>query len=402
MTANNNHPASRRELWVVLAILWLCGVALRLTILAVPPVIIAIQRELDLSGTAVGVLSALPVILFALFALPGSLLIARLGVAATLVAGLLIGAVGAALRGALPSIWALYAATVIMGAGIAMMQVALPAAVREWTPDRVGFATALYTNGLLIGEILPVALTIPWLLPLVGGSWRWSLALWALPSLAIAVVTLRLAPRPAAKPQGRAETPARWWPVWNDPLLWKLALIFSSITATYFGANAFLPAHLASAGRPDLIPAGLTALNLGQLPVSFLLLAVATRLERRAWPLVLMGLVALFCVAGMGATASVWTVVFAAGLGGILAGALTLALALPALLSAPANVARLSAGMFTVSYTLAVMISVVSGAAWDLSGAPAFAFLPIALGTLPLILLTPTIPFRRRQAEEQA
>ena len=34
-----------------------------------------------------------------------------------------------------------------------------------------GFATAVYANGFLIGEAVPAALTIPLVLPLVGGSW---------------------------------------------------------------------------------------------------------------------------------------------------------------------------------------------------------------------------------------
>jgi len=383
----------------VFALLWLCGVALRLTILAVPPVITAIQADLHLSGTEIGILSALPVILFAAFAVPGSLLIARLGIGATLIAGLLISAAGASLRGLVANVWVLYAMTIVMGAGIAMMQVALPAAVREWTPSRVDFATALYTNGLLVGEILPVALTIPLVLPLVGGSWRLSLALWALPSLIIAALTL--VPRERGRGNPGSPAKARWWPNWHEPLLWRLALIFSSITSTYFGANAFLPGYLASAGRPDLIGGALTALNLGQLPASFLLLVIASRLERRAWPLVLMGITALACVVGIVTTTSAWTIVWAAILGCVLAGALTLALALPALLSAPGDVARLSAGMFTISYSLAVGISVISGAAWDLTGLPSFAFLPIGFGALPLILLTPTIPFARRTAESR-
>jgi len=39
--------------------------------------------------------------------------------------------------------------------GIAIMQPALPPLVRMWAPTRIGFATALYTNGLLIGEVIP-------------------------------------------------------------------------------------------------------------------------------------------------------------------------------------------------------------------------------------------------------
>lgn len=379
-----------RRFWIAAAALWLCGVTLRLTLLAVPPVITAIQSDLQLTGAQVGILSALPVVLFAMFSLPGSLLVARLGVVATLLAGLLISAIGASLRGALLSVAVLYAATVVMGAGIAMMQVALPAAVRDWMPARIGFATALYTNGLLVGEILPVALTIPLVLPLVGGSWRLALAAWALPVLAVAALLL-FAPRSQARREGMPVVSARWWPDWNQSLLWRLALVFASVTSTYFGCNAFVPGYLTGAGRPDLIPATLTALNIGQLPVSFLLLVIAGRLTGRAWPLMLAGVISIACVTGIVTTASYWTVAWAAILGGTLAAALTLALTLPALLSTPADVARLSAGMFTVSYSLAVLVSILGGAAWDFTGHPAFAFLPIGLGALPLILVTPTI-----------
>ena len=387
-----------RRFWIAAALLWLCGVTLRLTLLAVPPVITAIQADLNLSGTEVGILSALPVIIFAIFAVPGSLLVARGGLVATLLAGLLISAVGASLRGAMLNVWVLYGGTVVMGAGIAMLQVALPAAVRDWMPARIGFATALYTNGLLVGEILPVALTIP-MLPLVGGSWRIALAAWAVPVLAVAAL-LVLAPRSQAGYDGKPLAPAHWWPDWNQSLLWRLAFVFASVTSTYFGANAFVPGYLTGAGRPDLIPVTLAALNLGQLPVSFLLLAIAGRLIGRAWPLVLCGFISIACVIGIVTSASYWTVVWAAVLGGTLAAALTFALSLPALLSTPADVARLSAGMFTVAYALAVLVSILAGAAWDLTGSAAFAFLPIGLGALPLILVTPTINFGAARAHK--
>src|SRR5712692_8414633 len=93
------HPgASMREFWVAVSLLWLAGAGLRLTILAVPPVISLIQADLHLSGTELGILSGLPIVLFGVAALPGSLLIARFGAVATLVAGLAIAGVASALR----------------------------------------------------------------------------------------------------------------------------------------------------------------------------------------------------------------------------------------------------------------------------------------------------------------
>jgi MFS transporter, CP family, cyanate transporter len=73
----------------------------------------------------------------------------------------------------------------------------------------------------------------------------------------------------------------------------------------------------------------------------------------------------------------------------------TLALALPPLLSAPADVARVSAAVFTVSYTQALLACVFSGAAWDLGGSPRFAFLPMLINSLPLLFLPPLMRFRR-------
>jgi CP family cyanate transporter-like MFS transporter len=156
-----------------------------------------------------------------------------------------------------------------------------------------------------------------------------------------------------------------------------------------------MPSYLTEFGRAGLISPVLTALNLAQLPASVLLLVVARRLEGRAWPFVATGLMLLICVVGMALTASVWTIVFAAVLGFTGAIILSLALTLPAILSAPEDVARTSAAMFTVSYATAMLFSVLSGIAWDLGGDTRWAFLPVVVGILPQILLIGTIRFPR-------
>ncbi|MGA8383299.1 MAG: hypothetical protein WB710_19420, partial [Stellaceae bacterium] len=70
--------------------LWLAGADLRMTVLAVPPVLPLIHRQFALSERAVGALSGLPVLLFGLAAIPGSLLIARLGARGAAIVGLLV------------------------------------------------------------------------------------------------------------------------------------------------------------------------------------------------------------------------------------------------------------------------------------------------------------------------
>src|SRR3954471_13419155 len=86
--------------WIAVALLWLAGNGLRLTILAVPPVIAMIRDEFHLNATEVGILGSIPPALFAFASLAGSLVVTRLGVKGALVGGLLLVAAGSALRGA--------------------------------------------------------------------------------------------------------------------------------------------------------------------------------------------------------------------------------------------------------------------------------------------------------------
>ncbi len=379
---------------IALVLLWLVGNALRLPILAVPPVIPTLRGEFGLSGTEVGILTSLPIILFAAAALIGSRLVGRLGAVAAAIAGLLLAALGSALRGAAADVLTLFAATIVMGAGVAVTQPAMPALVGRWLPHRIGLGTGLYTNGLLVGEILPVAL-FPLLFSLLGNSWRATFVFWAVPIVGIALLMMALAQRERG-PRAAAPGPQRWWPDWPARDIWTLGLVFGSSSALYYASNAFLPSHLIEVGRSDLVNPALTALNTGQLPASLILIAFSRWLERRVWPFVLAGVLGLAGIAGVVAHAGFLTVI-SAGVLGFAAGAVfALGLTLPPLLSTSSEVARVSAAMFTIGYAAAVAVSLASGIAWDLGGTTSFAFLPIALSALPLILLVRTIRFDRK------
>jgi len=384
-----------REFWTAMALLWLSGIALRLTVLAVPPVITLIQADLGLTGTAVGILSGLAIVLFGVAAVPGSLLIARIGALATLIGGLLVAAASSALRGALANIVVLYAATLVMSAGISVMQPALSTLIRGWVPHRVSLAAAIVSNGLLVGETIPVMLTIPLVLPLVDNSWRVALVFWSLPLALIALLIIFLAPRKSDENCGALSSDQRWWPDWGDARVWQLGILFGSVNSVYLASNTFLPGYLTYVGRSDLTSITLTALNFGQLPASFILLAVSDRIERHAAPFMICGMLMLGCLAGIVNTASAWTVLYAGCLGFLGAVVFTLGFALPPLLSAPADVARVSAAMFTISYSESLLVCVFSGAAADFGGNLRFAFIPIAISASPLVLLPATVRFQR-------
>jgi CP family cyanate transporter-like MFS transporter len=53
-----------------------------------------------------------------------------------------------------------------------------------------------------------------------------------------------------------------------------------------------------------------------------------------------------------------------------------------------------SAAMLTVSYSLAVIVAVVSGITWDVTGIPMTAFVPMGLCALILFVVPPALPFK--------
>src|SRR5690242_18704612 len=112
--------------WLRLALLWLAGNDLRLTLLAVPPVLPLIHTDLQLDEKGVAALSGLPVLLLGLAAVPGALLIARVGARNALLTGLTLIGVSSGLRGVGPSIPMLFAMTLLMGAGVSISQPTMP------------------------------------------------------------------------------------------------------------------------------------------------------------------------------------------------------------------------------------------------------------------------------------
>ncbi len=109
---------------LVFALIVFVGVNLRSVILAIPPLLPLIQRDLHLSYTAAGLLTSLPLLLMGGFALPAGLLAGRLG-GRRRGAGAVLLAGGAILRGVWPAVVPLYIFTVVLSAGITLAQTAV-------------------------------------------------------------------------------------------------------------------------------------------------------------------------------------------------------------------------------------------------------------------------------------
>jgi MFS transporter, CP family, cyanate transporter len=373
-----------------LSVLWLAGAALRVTVLAVPPVLPLIHRQFQLSEAAIGLLSGLPVLLFGVAAIPGSLLIARLGARRACLVGLVVVAAASAARGLGPSVAILFVMTFVMAAGVAALQPTLPALVGEWFPRSPAFATAVYANGLLIGEAAPAALTLPIVLGLASGSWRASLAFWSLPVLTTAVLLRLTPPDPADRP---AATAARWWPDWRLRHTWQLGLMQGGTGGLYFASNAFIPDYFHAVGHAALVGPCLAALNLGQLPASAVLLIGARRFAGSKASYTMPPLFGVLGLVGLLAAFPGVAVAAAGTIGFCCAFVLILTLALPPQLAPVGDVHRLSAGMFAIGYTLSSLVPPLGGLLWEISTIPAMTF--VANGVSAAVVFAAALSLHR-------
>jgi CP family cyanate transporter-like MFS transporter len=384
-----------------IGLLWLAGFAMRITILAMPPVVPLVHDELHMSETQVGLLIGLPLALFAIAAVPGSLLIARIGASLAVTCGMVIAALAGAARGAAVDVWTLYAAAIATGFGVAIMQPALPTLVREWLPNRIGMGSITYSAGMLMGATCSSVGTIPYMLPLAGGSWRLDLVLWAVPAFLVAPVFFLLSPRDHDKNVAATVIGGRWRPDFKSPLVWLLGLTLGSNNSAFFATNAFLGDYLASQGKADLLGPALGWLSFAQFPALVVLFVMADQL-RHAWPYVLFGPILLAAFLVMIFVPTALGITLAAGLVGFTtAVTLPAALALPPLLAAPGDVSRTAAGMFSISYSCAIIVPIISGALWDLTGKPWTAFVPLCVCAVALMVFGIVVT-RRRPATEKS
>lgn len=378
-------PSSLAEQAGLLALLWLAGLYLRLPMLVAPPLAPVIGAELALNQSQIGALTTVPVLMLALGAMPGAAAIARLGAASTVALSLVLVALASSARGLAPPYGVLLAATALLGLGVAAMQPALPVLVQRWCPRRLALGSAVYMNGMLMGEFVGGGLTLPWVMPLVDGSWRAALVAWSLPALAIAAaiplgerLARRLADREAPWPEPPAVTGARRGP-WRDPRVWHLGIVLGAASAGFFGTNAYMGSVLAARGESELLARTLLWFNATQVVGSVAMLALGRALVGRRWPVLAAAWGVVLGLAGIGLGGTAVFLPAALLLGLCTCVQLILMVSLVPQAAPPAQAGPLAAGMFAVGYLLGFLVPLGGGALADLTGAPGAAILPMGV-----------------------
>jgi MFS transporter, CP family, cyanate transporter len=387
---------------IVVTLVLLVGINLRATILSVPPLLAQIQHDLDLTYTATGLLSALPTLVMGLGAWPAGRIGGRIGGRAAVGWGLAIITVAAVARGLFPAPATLYFFTFAIAAGVALGQTSIPMLARQWFPERIGFISAIFTDGLTLGETVAASATAPLMRVWFGpDAWAAALLMWSVPAALTLMLWLWLAP-PAPRVErvalGGGPVSAESAASGQAPAArrsagpWLIGGIMGAGSLIYFGMNGWIAPYNQAIGAAAMTPIALFAINAAQLPITIGMTPIAGRLVGRRWPLMTAGAVAVVAVAGWLWTPATLQPLWGALIGGAAAGVFTLSIAMPALYGHDGNVARLTGSSLTISYTAAFAGPFIGGALWDATGLPAMALAPVALAAVVLATLPVLLP----------
>jgi MFS transporter, CP family, cyanate transporter len=243
--------------WVITGIVVL-ALSLRAPIIAPTAVIGDIQADTGLNAVGAGLLTGLPVLLFALATPLATRTIRRFGPEATVIlclAGVLAGTV---IRSIGPAAVVL-AGTAIIGIALTLGNIVVPVIIRRDVPWRkVSAVTGAYSATMNVGSMVTLLATAP-LAALFG--WRWAIAAWSVVTAAGLAYWLiwgrpRFGPADSAtggaRAQGRTPEPAAVdgpgaaaAASRNRRIVALLILAFCGQSGAYYATTAWLPLLLA-------------------------------------------------------------------------------------------------------------------------------------------------------------
>ena len=148
----------KQSLFFVLGIV-LIGTVLRSPFTALPTILGDIAQGLGVEVSSLGILTSLPLLMFALFSAFASRLAQKIGLEHLFTYCLLLLTVGSVIR--IFNLPLLYLGTLIVGASIAIFNVLLPSIIQANQPQKISLLTTLYVTSMGISTAIASYLSVP-------------------------------------------------------------------------------------------------------------------------------------------------------------------------------------------------------------------------------------------------
>ena len=253
----------------------LIGVSLRAPFTVLPIILGDISQGLGVEVSSLGVLTSLPLLMFALFSLLSTRLAQKIGLEHLFTYSLFFLTIGSLMR--LVNLPLLYLGTLVVGASIAVINVLLPSLIQANQPKRIGFLTTLYVTSMGIATALASYLAVP---ITQASSWKGFIILLTLLCLATFLVWLpnhrynhRLSPQTKQKSQTK---------VLHNKKVWAVIVFAGFQSLLFYTSVTWLPTMAIHAGLVSHEAGLLTSIfSLISIPFSMTIPSLTTSLSDR-------------------------------------------------------------------------------------------------------------------------
>lgn len=359
---------------------------LRPAITAVGPIITTIRDSVGLNTSIVGLMTSLPLLAFAVMSPIAPRLANRLGNERTLLYGLLILLSGILVR-SLPSVILLFIGTILIGVGIAIMNVLLPSLIKGKFPHLIGTMTGVYTTAMSGFAAIGSGLSVP-LTEAFGLGWRWSLASWGI--LTVIAIILWIIVIKVTKTEHTAEVyEPNTLKLLKSSVAWQVTLFMGLQSFLFYVTISWLAEILIADGFSATTAGWYVAyMQLISLPATFFTPIIAGRLKKQhllVWVFSLSGIIGYIGL--LFENNMVMTTIWVTLIGVLLGSSISLALAFLGLRTVnPYQAAELSGMAQSFGYLLAATGPFLIGLIFDVTASWRMAIIVvIAVSILMLI-----------------
>lgn len=357
---------TRLNIPLVLMII-LLSANMRASYTGVGTIVDLIQAELGLNSTVAGLITTIPILVFAIVCPIASGLSERFSVGKMIEAALVFVCVGVGLR-AFFGAFGLFAGTALMAVGIGIMNSVMIALIKLRFPDHVGLVSALYTTTMSLTTAMSMGMNVP-LAGVIG--WRGVLGMWVFVAVPAIILWAPQAGREINRGSSQSGEGGLLFKMLRSWRAWLLLGYMGTQSMLFYCISAWLPSILQWRGMEAGNAAGVTT-TMQVLSLASTLL-VPILMEKLNWRLLVSvcngcymsgALIFYFCPVG-GAAFWLAVTLMAVGVGTGFSACIFL---FSARTNSPAEASAISGFAQSGGYVFAAVGPVLMGRFFDLSG----------------------------------
>lgn len=266
---------------VILAIVFIAS-TLRAPLTSVGPVVDEIKQVMEINNSVAGILTTIPLIIFAIVSPFVSKVTARLTMSRTILYSTMLLIVALYLR--IAGDFTLFLiGTLILGVAIAFGNVVLPSYVKWYFPMQIGLATGIYSGTMNFTAGLGGGLSFP-LSEITPLGFRLSLSFWILFAIIAIILWIPKARKGVQLEKATAIAEQQDRPkkvtITKSKLAWMVALTMGFQSMVFYTVVAWVPSILVDRGLDPSTAGYLLMLNqFSQVPMTFTFPIIASKLK---------------------------------------------------------------------------------------------------------------------------